>query len=276
MPVIDAQVHCFEANTPARPWTGPGAGLPHATAQTNVDLMDENGVDSAVLVSPSLNYGTDATYAFEAAEAHPGRFAVIVPIDLARQHPEDLLDEISDRKYVAGLRHMLWTPEQRAALNSLRLDALWRGMVRAGLPLCVATRGETAEIAELAGRFPELTIVIDHLGLPSSPTPPAPENPFTLLGTILQLAPLPNIAVKITGMPALSHERYPFADLHDAMHRTVDAFGAERVMWGTDWTRVHEFADYAAGVQWMLESGLDADELRLVRGESAARIFTGR
>lgn len=275
MPVIDAQVHCFAGNTSERPWTGPGGGLAQATAQLNVDLMDANGVDSAVLVSPSLNYGTDPTYAFECAEAHPGRFTVVAPIDLARRHPESLLDDIAGHSYVAGLRHMLWTPELRAALNSIRLDPLWRGMVRAGLPLCVATRGETAEISELADRFEDLTIVIDHLGLPNSSKPPAPEHPFAALGSVLQLAIHPNVTVKITGMPALSHQPFPFADLHDAVHRTLGAFGADRMMWGTDWTRVHEYADYADGVRWMLQTGLSADELRRVRGENAARVFGG-
>jgi hypothetical protein len=39
-------------------------------------------------------------------------------------------------------------------------------------------------------------------------------------------------------MPSLSAQPYPFPDLHDAIHRLVDAFGPRRIFWGTDLTRM--------------------------------------
>ena len=52
------------------------------------------------------------------------------------------------------------------------------------------------------------------------------------------LAKHPNVAVKASGMPSFSTQDYPFRDVHDAIHRLVDAFGPRRTFWGTDLTRM--------------------------------------
>src|SRR5262249_57023442 len=55
---------------------------------------------------------------------------------------------------------------------------------------------------------------------------------------VCALAKQPNVAVKASGMPSLSAERYPFRDLHGAIRTLVDAFGPRRTFWGTDLTRM--------------------------------------
>ena len=62
--------------------------------------------------------------------------------------------------------------------------------------------------------------------------------PFAHLDELLALAKLPNVAVKATGAPAYSTQPYPFRNLHDGLHRIFDAFGPERLFWGTDITRM--------------------------------------
>ena len=66
---------------------------------------------------------------------------------------------------------------------------------------------------------------------------------------MLKLASLDNVAIKITGGCTLSRHPYPYADIWDPLARIFDAFGLDRCMWGTDWTRATELLTYAQGVE---------------------------
>src|SRR5215831_8640335 len=77
MTIIDAQVHAYAANTPARPWHSVPNWPPHVTGDEMVTAMDKVGVDGAILVSAFSLYGYDAGYAVEVQRAHPARFALV-------------------------------------------------------------------------------------------------------------------------------------------------------------------------------------------------------
>src|SRR5262249_22645940 len=81
MLTIDAQVHCYEHNHPGRPWAATLQGPPEVTGDDMVAAMDAVGVDGALLVSPFAMYRWDASYALQVHAAHPGRFALIKPVD---------------------------------------------------------------------------------------------------------------------------------------------------------------------------------------------------
>ena len=82
MPIIDAQIHPYEANTPKRPWHAtPPNWPPSANADENVAAMDKLGIDGAILISAFSLYRYDASYAVEAQKAHPDRFALVKPLD---------------------------------------------------------------------------------------------------------------------------------------------------------------------------------------------------
>jgi len=55
---------------------------------------------------------------------------------------------------------------------------------------------------------------------------------------LLALAKFPNVAVKATGQPGYAEDAYPFRSCHRHLHRCFDAFGPERMFWGTDITRM--------------------------------------
>ena len=81
MPVIDAQVHCYERNHPGRPWVEALAGPPEVTGADMVKAMDDVGVDGALLISVFTMYRWDASYAVSVHKAYPNRFALIKPVD---------------------------------------------------------------------------------------------------------------------------------------------------------------------------------------------------
>jgi predicted TIM-barrel fold metal-dependent hydrolase len=105
------------------------------------------------------------------------------------------------------------------------------------LPVNLACTGRLDQASRLAARNPNTRLVIDHLGLAQPHKPPAPAEPFADLPKLLALAAHDNVAVKISGACTLSHQPFPYRDIWDSLGRVFAAFGLDRCMWGTDWTR---------------------------------------
>jgi L-fuconolactonase len=119
---------------------------------------------------------------------------------------------------------------------------------RHALPVNFLCWGRLEQARALAARNPDTAIVIDHLGLQQPFEPPPPVQPFADLPDVLKLAGHQNVAIKITGAGTLSREAYPFKDIWDPLARIFDAFGIDRCMWGTDWTRAVGLLTYRQGV----------------------------
>src|SRR5262249_15209482 len=81
MTIIDSQVHAYEANTPKRPWHTVPNWPAHVTGDEMVTAMDAVGVDGAIFISSFSMYRYDASYAVEVQRAHPGRMAIVKPVD---------------------------------------------------------------------------------------------------------------------------------------------------------------------------------------------------
>ena len=99
MVIIDSQVHAYEANTSKRPWHTVPNWPDHVTGDEMVAAMDAVGVDGAIFISAFSMYRYDASYAVEVQRAHPGRFALVKPVD-----PDDpaVADVIADWKKTPG------------------------------------------------------------------------------------------------------------------------------------------------------------------------------
>src|ERR1041385_498095 len=83
MLIIDSQVHAYEANTPKRPWQSARNWPASATGDETVALMDKLGIDGAIFISAFSLYRYDASYAVEVQRKHPGRFAIVKPVNPA-------------------------------------------------------------------------------------------------------------------------------------------------------------------------------------------------
>src|SRR5207253_11214592 len=99
MTIIDSQVHAYEANSPKRPWHSVPNWPDHVTGDEMVVAMDKVGVDGAIFISAFSMYRYDASYAVDVQRAHPGRFAIVKPVD-----PDDpaAADVVADWKHTAG------------------------------------------------------------------------------------------------------------------------------------------------------------------------------
>jgi predicted TIM-barrel fold metal-dependent hydrolase len=95
--------------------------------------------------------------------------------------------------------------------------------------------GSLGVMAGIAERHPTLRLCIDSLGAPPRAKDAAA---FVELPRLLALAKRPNVAVKAEGMPTLSSEPYPYRNLHPFLRQVYDAFGPQRLFWGSDVTRL--------------------------------------
>jgi len=267
MPIIDAQVHCYERNHPGRPWHAVLAGPPEVTGPDMIKAMDEVGVDGALLVSVYTMYRWDESYAVDVQKAYPGRFGVIKPVNANDPKVAETITDWAKKGGTVACR-IMFTPEISTDPADPGVNRVLATAGKHDLPVNLLARDRLEQVAELARRNPDTTLVIDHLGLEQPFVPPVPKEPWKELPKLLALARHPNVVVKITGACTLSHEKFPYKDIWDPLWRIFDAFGLERCMWGTDWTRAVNLLTYREGVEsFKVAARLsDSDRAKLMGG----------
>lgn len=281
MHVVDAQIHPVDA-----PLTEEVPGpvsldiadpreRRDAAIAVSVALMDAVGVDAA-LVHPSAAFGHTAIDEIDAyAARHPDRFRGVASIDPASPTMAEEVRRARDHPAVVGLRAMVgWPPEGVGVARYRRgeYEGLFAAATEAGMPLFAFLFDALSLAGEIAERHPELRLVVDHIGIRQPPFYALPPDPWVELPALLALADRSNVALKLGGIPTLSREPYPFADVQPRVRAIVDAFGPERVMWASDHTRIRSHHSYAEALWFLRESSaLSETEKALVLGGSLRR-----
>jgi predicted TIM-barrel fold metal-dependent hydrolase len=211
--------------------------------------LDAVGVDKAVLFPIAHDWGPWA------CAAVPERFAyvpmlrppgVLGGLDVTDPGLPEQLARFAEDPACVAVRMMHTLPghlfEAGAAgpwVSDIDLyEPLLEGALAHRLPVFISTAGGLDGPAEILRRHPDLVLIVDHLGLRQNPTFGLESPPMRDLPRRLALAEQPTAHVKVSGVPTLSGERYPFADLWAGLEQVVAAFGAERLMWGSDISRV--------------------------------------
>src|SRR6202043_203249 len=115
------------------------------------------------------------------------------------------------------------------------LDWLWPAAERADVPVALAAALFLPTVGQVAERHPGLKLIVDHMAVPPGSHG---ESAYRFQSELLALARYPNVAVKTTGQPGYAEDAYPFRSFHEHLHRVFDAFGPNRMFWGTDITRM--------------------------------------
>ena len=266
MRIVDAQIHLWGSGLPSN--------LAHRqvtsfTAAEAIRLMDEGGVDAAVIHPPP--WDPNATQmALDAVRSHPGRFAILGSIP-PEKADRQLVEHWRRQPGMLGLRFLFLQDPYRQWLADGSLDWLWGAAEQGGVPIAVLATDSLADIGVIAGRFPGLRLAIDHLGGRGGNTTLKDGAAMAHMPELIALARHPNIAVKATGAPGYSSGPYPFASMHPYLRQIYDAFGPERMFWGTDITKMpctwrQCVTMFTEELPWL--SGRD---LAMVMGEAACR-----
>jgi predicted TIM-barrel fold metal-dependent hydrolase len=273
MPTIDAQVHCYERNHPGRPWAATLHGPPEVTGDDMVKAMDAVGVDAAVLVSVFTMYRYDASYAMSVHAKYPGRFALVKPVDPSDPKVADTIADWKNTRGAVAIRIMMnrdvSTDAADPGVNRVLAEA-----ARHSLPVNLLAWGRLDQVRDLAKRNPNTRLVIDHLGLQQPFEPPPPAQPWADLPKVLALAAHDNVNIKITGACTLSREAFPYRDIWEPLGRIFDAFGMNRCLWGTDWTRAVGLLTYAQGVEpFRVTDRLSESDRAALMGGTLQRVY---
>jgi predicted TIM-barrel fold metal-dependent hydrolase len=271
--IVDSQVHAYEANTAKRPWASVPNWPDHVTGDEMVAAMDKVGVDGAIFISSFSMYRYDASYAVEVATAHPDRMAIVKPVDPDDPNVADVVAEWKKTPGAVGVRIMV-PKENKRDENDPGIDRILRAAARHDFPVNMLAWGNLDVGTALVDRHPDTRFIIDHLGILQPRQPPAPPEPWADLPKVLALAKRPNAVIKVSGACTLSRQPYPFNDIWDPLARVFDAWGFERCLWGTDWTRAFAVVNYEnAVVPFVQTSRLSESERAMLMGGACIKAY---
>ena len=233
--------------------------------------MDQNGVDHAVLIQHGGTY--DNGYLFDEAAKRGERFKVAVLIDPESDDPLGDLAKCAEQG-AAGVR--LAPDGQFAKVSATRM---WQ---RAGeLGLVVTSLGKDAQFASddfarLLDSCPDTHVVIEHLAGVGIQDPP-----YTDYVKALQHGERDNTSIKVPGLgeicprPPRLQPDFRFDDVPPLFEMAKEAFGVERMMWGSDWPPSAGREGYANTLRGVMEHLAFAGrgELEQVMGLTAKRVW---
>ena len=240
--IVDAQVHLWKAESADWPWVpGMKPQLPEPfSIEKLTAMMDEAGVDRAVIVPPSWP-GDRNDYGLEAAKRYPNRFAVMGRLPLKNPQSAALLPKWKEQPGMLGVRLTFLGPNAPWFTDGTA-DWFWAAAENARLPVMFLVAGMPPEFAKVAERHPQLPIIIDHMSL-TGDVKEAKRIPAAI-DNVVALAKYPNVSCKLSGTPGISSEAYPFRDMTEHIKRVFDAYGPRRCHWGTDLTNSFAKATY--------------------------------
>jgi L-fuconolactonase len=275
--IVDAHHHFWDPSTADYPWlTDELAAIRRPFGPADLEpLVAAAGVEATVLVQTRSSL--DETIDFLAtAESTSFVRGVVGWVDLTDPAVEDTIADMRERpggRHLVGIRHQV---HDEPDPMWLRRDDVMRGIEavgRAGLVYDLLVRARELPAALLVARqLPDVGFVIDHVAKPSIATHTL--EPWASL--IQPFRSLPNVSCKVSGMVTEANWlTWTPADLRPYVDHVFDVFGADRLMFGSDWPvclLAATYEDVLVATRGLLDS-LSAEERAAVFGETATEAY---
>ncbi|MFB6074407.1 MAG: amidohydrolase [Haloarculaceae archaeon] len=264
--LVDTHTHTWGADTDELPWQAevlpPGWSGPYTHADLVAD-MDAAGVDRAVIVtSPIYGRGPRGNeYTMRSIEAHPDRLYGVGHADYFGDAAavRERIRRVVGHERMLGVR-MYAGFDYEAIPTTVNRDADWllddalapalEELVALDACLYLLPKSDQlSQVATLAAEYPDLPIVIDHMAWPDEETSPD-ATPWT---DFAALAEHDNARVKVSSLPRSSETGHPYTDLHEYVRRLLEWFGPERLLLGSDYPWMDDWADYGDCLGWVEE-----------------------
>ncbi|MEY9875644.1 L-fuconolactonase [Streptacidiphilus sp. MAP12-33] len=276
--VVDAHHHVWDLTVRDQDWiTGPE--LAPLRRSFDLDVLRPQaraaGVDATVLVQ-TVCVPEETPEFLALADTDPLVAGVVGWTDLTAPDVADALAALREGpggRYLVGIRHQVQGEPDPGWL--LRADVR-RGLLAvaaAGLAYDLVIRFEQLPAATAAAAsLPSVTFVLDHLGKP----PIATGDPAPWTDHLRAFAALPNTVAKLSGLPTEADwHTWTAAELRPWTDTALDAFGPQRLLFGSDWPVCTLAADYARVVSTTREltQTLSPAESAAVFGGNAERVY---
>lgn len=237
-PIIDTHMHIWSGDPQKFPFDNPNSQTPHAipkgtpgTAELLIQEMDEFGVTQCVIVQV-IYHGWDNNYAAHCQKLYPTRFKTHGLIDPTDPHVADKLEYWMTERGLSGMRFSpIYYIGKDDWMTSAAHHALWKkaGPLGAIFNMFISTP-QLPKLEEMVAKYPDVRIVIDHLArIDLKAADPLPE-----FQKLLRLAKYPNVWCKVSELSsATTTNQYPYRETFPWVRRMYDAFGPDRLVWGT-------------------------------------------
>ncbi len=237
-----------------------------ASAAELVAAMDKSGVDQAILVQGVGAYSFDNRYAADAAMANSRRFTAACCIDVEAENALEMLSYWIDGRGMTGIRLFALASEGPSWLIDPRTDPVWERATELAAHIIVTILPrQLDELDHTLARFPETPVSLDHCAFALA----EPETATRLF----ELARHPNLHLKVS-THVLDDAARQEGSARLMVRRLVDEFGAERLMWGSDYCQTHD-RSYAELVAFAREAfgGLTPAERTACFSGTARRLW---
>lgn len=273
MDIVDAQVHFNLLGT----------------LDTGIAAMDAVGVsallydeywafDSQSRILPGYELPGGAfrhvfPLAEEAVLRYPERFAYLVRFDRHDPDLDALVATVGTMPQRKALRVVPWTPEGFHHFAEGADGPVFAAAQKYGVPVFVLLPGRTRLLHRYLQAFPEVPVIVDHCGVTLAPGR-LHDDHLSGFDDVLALAQFPNVALKWSHAPRLSAGVYPYPDVLTMLLRVLEAFGPQRVMWGSDHTQSRDHHSWAESLYYIRDSTeLSAEEKGWILGRSLRTIL---
>lgn len=259
--MIDSHVHVYKRD-PRFPYA-PGQKHPaqNASAEMLIDLMRANGVARTVLIQV-IYYLWDNSYLLSILKRYPNLFHGVCRVNPQDPAAPDHLSHLTEEG-CHGVRLSPAAGPEGDWIRSPLMPPLWRRCSQLKVPMTILTTApRLPDLVPLIEANPDLDVVIDHMA-------DCPVDRPDLLKLLLDLARFPRVYVKISDLWIVGNQPYPYPDAQAQARRIMDTFGANRIMWSTNWPVSLKQLPYAKIVE------LYRDHLNFVTPEEHRQILSG-
>lgn len=284
MHYFDTHTHAVSPDTEKYPPKPLGGTRSEWSREHAVDVdglirsLDAAGVENAALVHASTVYGFDNSYAAAALARYPDRLVGVGAVNFLSDTAVADLQQLIEEHGFSGVRIRVSdgttkVPTPGSGVTDERMEAVWDYVAAKGIPVCVQMHSKDApKLAQVLEARPSMTVLLDHMGRPNA----AGGAPYPHLGELGQLARFNGVHLKITPPAIKRLENEPGADVTEVIGRLVETFGADRIMWGSNFpASAGTLGQLRASIEGYLPA-LDDEQKAAILGGNAARIYAAK
>ena len=266
--IIDSHLHIWSEDVsryPRRETPYPGS------VELLLQYMDEAEVDRAVIVLPQC-YRYDNRILADTLRRHGETFAGVGVIDPRGESAADALSRLVEEEGIGGVR--LRAPLEPEWFCHPETEPLWRRAAELEVPLCLLARPERVRaIKRMVERHPQTPVVIDHfVMIPASDGIDC--QPFR---DFISLSEFPRVFIKFSGLHYWGDDPYPYRQAQVNLRAAFEAYGAKRILWGSDWPHILFGGGYIRSLNFYRRElpWLSEDDRAEILGGTAERLWWG-
>ncbi|KAG5181590.1 hypothetical protein JKP88DRAFT_186750 [Tribonema minus] len=236
--------------------------------------MDAAGVSGALIVQP-INHLYDHSYVQHCLQQWPQRFkgmGLLQPESVTVQQACTQLQTLQRQGFCSvRFNPYLW-PEGQGMSNDFGRQVYKKAgelKMPVGFMCFKGLRRHYSDITALLQCAPQTQAIIDHFGFFRQEGVTEDESWQQLLA----LAQYPQVYVKTSAFFRVSSEAYPYNDMTPKVLELLDKFGADRLMWGSDYPFVKDSISYNSARFTLQGKGISEADLKMIMGGTAQRLF---